>query len=121
MVKTFNISAYGPVTPSPIAFETWGLEAEEDASGVMTVFAMLKLPSGVTRMNQAWQVGPSSTDGLPSKHDFGVENLNAKGTLDVASGQSSRGTDSRLKEKNVSIYDSLCNERSRGILNLVRV
>ncbi|XP_010906737.2 cytochrome b561 and DOMON domain-containing protein At3g25290 [Elaeis guineensis] len=114
VAKTFNISAYGPVTPSPIAFETWGLEAEEDTTGIMTVFAKLKLPSNVTKMNQAWQVGPSSTDGLPSKHDFGVENLNAKGTLNVVSGQSSGGgTDSRLKEKNIH---GILNAVSWGIL-----
>ncbi|XP_008778756.2 cytochrome b561 and DOMON domain-containing protein At4g12980-like [Phoenix dactylifera] len=113
VAKTFNISAYGPVTPSPIAFETWGLEAEEDAGGVMTVFAMLKLPSGVTRMNQAWQVGPSSTDGLPNKHDIGVANLNAKGTLDVVSGQSSGGKDSRLQERNIH---GILNAVSWGIL-----
>lgn len=113
VAKTFNISAYGPVTPSPIAFETWGLEAEEDSGGVMTVFAKLKLPSGVTRMNQAWQVGPSSTDGLPSKHDFGVENLKAKSTLNVVSGQTTGGTDSRLKEKNIH---GILNAVSWGIL-----
>lgn len=103
VAKTFNITAYGPVTPSPIDFETWGLEAEEDTGGVMTVFATIKLPRGVTKMNQVWQVGPSSTGGIPDKHDFGAGNLNAKGSLDVASGQSSGGTDSRLKERNVSL------------------
>ncbi|XP_010908319.1 cytochrome b561 and DOMON domain-containing protein At3g25290 [Elaeis guineensis] len=113
VAKTFNISAYGPVTPSRIAFETWGLEAEEDAGGLMTLFATVKLPRGVAKMNQAWQVGPSSTGGIPDKHDFGMGNLNAKGTLDVVSGQSSGGTDSRLKEKNIH---GILNTVSWGIL-----
>lgn len=57
-INTFNITQYGPVAPSKIAFETWGLEAKAEGGLVLGFFATVKLPEGVRSVGQVWQVGP---------------------------------------------------------------
>ncbi|KAJ8648806.1 hypothetical protein MRB53_001829 [Persea americana] len=103
-IQTFNITSYGPVQQSPIAFEVSGASAEY-SGGLMKIFATVKLPVGMTKVNQVWQVGGSVTNGVPDKHDFKADNMNSKGTLDLLKGESgsSSGGDSRLRKKNVSM------------------
>ncbi|KAJ0988943.1 hypothetical protein J5N97_007299 [Dioscorea zingiberensis] len=106
-VQTFNIAAYYPVLPLPLMFDTWGLEAEYVA-GAMQMFATVKLPPGMTVLNQVWQVGASVTNGIPDKHEFGPQNLNAKATLDVINSLVETHADSTITEKN-----------AHGVLNAV--
>ncbi|KAH7664165.1 Cytochrome b561 and DOMON domain-containing protein [Dioscorea alata] len=105
--KTFNITGYAPLNPSPIDFEVWDLQAE-DSGGVMRIFAKIKLRKEMTTINQVWQVGSSVTDGVPDKHAFAPENLAAMGTLDLIKGVSSTGSDSTVKKRNI-----------HGVLNAV--
>ncbi|XP_068665945.1 cytochrome b561 and DOMON domain-containing protein At3g25290-like [Aristolochia californica] len=114
-VKTFNVSSYGPIAPSPIDYRVSDMEAEF-AGGVMTIFATLALPKGTTLINQVWQVGSAVDGSIPQKHDFAPANLAAMGTLDLTKGQAFGGTtavDSRLRKKNIH---GILNAVSWGIL-----
>ncbi|KAL0390279.1 UNVERIFIED_CONTAM: cytochrome and DOMON domain-containing protein [Sesamum calycinum] len=105
-VKTYNISSYGPLTESKVWYEVKQSSAEF-SGGVIRLFATIVLPEkGRTTVNQVWQVGPSVTGGVPDKHDFQPENLNARGSLDLLRGQSTAGAggNSRTKKRNVSAY-----------------
>lgn len=104
-VKTYNVSSYGPVSPSPIAFEVSDTEAEY-VGGEIRMFARVVLPAGMTKVNHVWQVGPSVTNDLPYRHAFDPPNLNAKGALDLTKGEAiaTGGADSRARKKNVSVW-----------------
>ncbi|RWR79904.1 cytochrome b561 and DOMON domain-containing protein [Cinnamomum micranthum f. kanehirae] len=96
VVRTFNITSYGPISPSPISIPVSDLQAES-SDGVFRIFATVEVPKNMTKINQVWQVGGSVTGGVPDKHDFGQENLNAFGELDLLNGgngeqQKSNGT-----------------------------
>ncbi|KAK4781359.1 hypothetical protein SAY86_015461 [Trapa natans] len=110
VVKTYNVSSYGPLEESKISFEVWDMAAEESAAdGTMRIYTMIKVPGDASHLNQVWQVGPSVTDGVPDKHGFANDNLASKGTLNLVAGQSSGTTgDSRLQNKKI-----------HGILNVV--
>lgn len=77
----------------------------EYLDGMMRIFGTMLLPKNMSIVNHVWQVGASVTDGIPDRHQFGSENLNSKGRLDLLKGQSTtRGTtDSRQQLRNVSI------------------
>ncbi|KAJ6334000.1 hypothetical protein OIU76_008454 [Salix suchowensis] len=114
--KTYNISTSMPysVVPSKLAFDVWDTRAEEE-SGVMRIFAKIKVPPELAEkgtLNQVWQVGSSidAAKGTPSIHETAAPNLNSKGTLDLNGGKivSSGGLDSRTKRKNI-----------HGVLNAV--
>ncbi|XP_072973904.1 cytochrome b561 and DOMON domain-containing protein At3g25290-like [Typha angustifolia] len=115
-VKTYNISAveYGPIEESAIAFETTN-RAAEYANGKIRMFATVKLGKGMEVVNQVWQVGASVTGGVPDKHAFGVDNLAAKGRLDLVKGVSASDGDggSMLRKRNVH---GVLNAVSWGIL-----
>lgn len=102
-VKTYNITGYGPLQESPIAYKATDLAAEY-VGGAMRVFAKLILGKGAEEVNHVWQVGSAVSGGSPEKHAFGADNLAAKGKLDlvkgVASASGSGGSVSR--ERNVS-------------------
>lgn len=100
-VKTYNITGYGPVAEGPIAFETSDL-ASEFADGAMRMFGKVKLPEGTTVVKQVWQVGAEVVDGVPQKHDFKPDNLQAMGTVDLVSGGISAARSSTSRSKNVS-------------------
>lgn len=105
-VKTYNITAYGPIQEGPIGYRVSDLEAEY-SGGVMWIFAKVELGRGERVVNGVWQVGSSVVGGVPAKHEFGPENLAAKGRLDLVKGVSSGGeggVDSTLKKKNVSTF-----------------
>lgn len=108
-VKTYNISSYSSVVPEKLSFEVWDTIADE-SGGFMRIYGKIKVPEELAtagNVNQIWQVGPGvGNDGGLQRHNFGTQNLNAKGTLDLSGTQStvvSTGTDSRTKRKNVSI------------------
>ncbi|KAM0946617.1 putative DOMON domain-containing protein [Dioscorea sansibarensis] len=84
--QTFNITGYSPIKPSPIDFPTWDLESEASSTD-LTLFAKLKLPEGMTAINQVWQVGTSVTAGLPDKHEMLPDNLQSMAKLDLTKGQ----------------------------------
>ncbi|XP_068645215.1 cytochrome b561 and DOMON domain-containing protein At3g25290-like [Aristolochia californica] len=114
-VKTFNVSSYGPITPSPIDYRVSDMQAEF-VGGMMMIFATLALPKGTIHINQVWQVGSAVDGSVPQKHDLSPANLAAKGTLDLMKGQTIGGTtagDSRLKKKNIH---GILNTVSWGIL-----
>ncbi|XP_077227121.1 auxin-responsive family protein [Tasmannia lanceolata] len=112
IVKTFNITGYGPISPSEIAFEVSNMVGEY-SGGEMRIFATMILPKNMTTINQVWQVGSSVEGEIPQKHAFGPANLNSKGTLDLLKGESSSsssggGSNSRLRDRNI-----------HGVLNAV--
>ncbi|KAL3517871.1 hypothetical protein ACH5RR_020460 [Cinchona calisaya] len=82
VVKTYNISSYSSIVESKLSFDVLDKKAEF-SNGVMRIFARLALPETMTTVNQVWQVGSSVKDGVPAKHEFKPENLNAKGTLEL--------------------------------------
>lgn len=84
VVKTYNISSYKSIVESKLSFDVWGQSAEE-SKGVITIFATVKVPTKVEKLNMVWQVGPSVTDGRPEKHEFKPANLGSKSTLSVES------------------------------------
>ncbi|RWR73049.1 cytochrome b561 and DOMON domain-containing-like protein [Cinnamomum micranthum f. kanehirae] len=114
IVKSFNISRYGPIKPSPIMFEVSDMNGEY-LDGMMRIFGTMVLPKNMSIVNHVWQVGASVTDGIPDRHQFGSENLNSKGRLDLLKGQSTtRGTtDSRQQLRNIH---GLLNALSWGTL-----
>ncbi|KAL6978876.1 hypothetical protein U1Q18_020544 [Sarracenia purpurea var. burkii] len=87
-VSTYNLVSYGSIVPSDLSFAVTDLAADY-SDGMMRIFATVTLPEKTTTtVNQVWQVGPSVTNGIPSRHDIQPANLNSKGTLDLLSGQS---------------------------------
>ncbi|XP_021831659.1 cytochrome b561 and DOMON domain-containing protein At5g47530 [Prunus avium] len=92
-----------------LTYEVSDLSAEYLNSDEMIIFATWALPTNSTTILQVWQEGPVSSDS-PSAHVTVAPNINAKGTLDLLSGQttSSGGGGSRIRKKNI-----------HGILNAV--
>lgn len=80
-------------------------------NGEMTIFATLTLSSGMTTVNQVWQVGPVSGDN-PQSHATGsnAANMRSVGTLNLVDGTTSSGggTSSKIRRQNV-----------HGVLNAV--
>lgn len=80
VVKTYNISSYGPIKESKIAFETADLAAES-ANGMISIFGTLTVGAHVRTVNQVWQSGASVTNGVPDKHPMDGGHLNSTGIL----------------------------------------
>ncbi|XP_050247843.1 cytochrome b561 and DOMON domain-containing protein At4g17280-like [Quercus robur] len=61
-------------------------------NGEMTIFATLTLSSGMTTVNQVWQVGPVSGDN-PQSHDTSsnAANMRSVGTLNLLNGTTASG------------------------------
>ncbi|KAI4326364.1 hypothetical protein MLD38_031686 [Melastoma candidum] len=113
VAKTYNVTAYGSVTESPISYETWDRTAEVATGGIMRLSAKFKVGADAVAkgLNQVWQVGGSVADGVPQMHELKEGNKNAKGVLDVVSGTTTSGGSgegARTKRKNI-----------HGILNAV--
>ncbi|KAL4303238.1 hypothetical protein GQ457_10G011520 [Hibiscus cannabinus] len=90
-VHTYRVASYGSIVPKDLSFEVWDKTVESLRDGM----------------------GPSiGDDGSLAKHDFAPANLQAKGTLDLKSGQSATGSggNDKLKKKNVNSWDSKCCE-----------
>lgn len=79
-MKTYNISDYTAVNEGKIAFEVADSSAEY-TNGTMRIFATVKFPESVMKVNQVWQVGSSVIEGKPIIHSLSMENMFAKGIL----------------------------------------
>ncbi|GMI98623.1 hypothetical protein like AT3G25290 [Hibiscus trionum] len=118
-VHTYDVASYGSIVPKDLSFEVWDKTAESRSDGSLAIFAKIKVPEDLAtsgKINQVWQVGPSvGAGGMLAKHDFAAANLNAKGTLDLKSGQSTTGSggNNKLKKKNIH---GILNAVSWGIL-----
>ncbi|KAL4369666.1 hypothetical protein GQ457_05G004110 [Hibiscus cannabinus] len=118
-VQTYDVASYGSIVPKDLSFEVWDKTVESLTDGSLAIFAKIKVPADLAtsgKINQVWQVGPSvGDDGSLAKHDFAPANLQAKGTLDLKSGQSSTGSggNDKLKKKNIH---GILNAVSWGIL-----
>jgi hypothetical protein len=95
--------------PSTLSFDVPSITAER-VNGVVVIYATLVLPSGGTRFNQVWQVGPVN-NGAPGIHALGADNRNSLGSVDFINGQTSAGGNiggSRQRRRN-----------THGVLNAV--
>ncbi|XP_016902216.1 auxin-induced in root cultures protein 12 [Cucumis melo] len=82
-VRTFNITSYNSVRPSPtLSFPFWDL-ASESSDDLFAIFVTVKVPEKASSLNQVWQVGPSvdSSTGVPAAHEFKSDNLKSRGVL----------------------------------------
>lgn len=113
-VKTYNISSYSDILEGKLAFPVYEKRAVFNAADAsITIFATVGNSGG--KINHVWQVGPGVTKGLPEKHEFKQENLQAKGTLDL----SADGGSSQASESSTS-GDAKTNKRNtHGILNAI--
>ncbi|XP_022758767.1 cytochrome b561 and DOMON domain-containing protein At3g25290-like [Durio zibethinus] len=116
-VHTYAISSYSSVVAKSLSFEVWDKTAESRSDGSLAIFAKIKVPADLAAsgsINQVWQVGPSVlAGGALEKHEFAAANLQSKGTLNLKSGESSSGGDTRVKKKNIH---GILNAVSWGIL-----
>ncbi|KAE8730568.1 Cytochrome b561 and DOMON domain-containing protein [Hibiscus syriacus] len=118
-VHTYDVASYASVLPKDLSFEVLDKTAESRSDGSLAILAKIKVPANLAasgKINQVWQVGPGvGAGGILEKHDFFVANLQAKGTLDLKSGQSTTGTggNDKLKKKNIH---GILNAVSWGIL-----
>ncbi|KAJ8748179.1 hypothetical protein K2173_000587 [Erythroxylum novogranatense] len=114
VVKTYNLVSYKVINESKLSFDVWDLSAESNGTDYK-IFASVKVPNDLEKLNQIWQVGPSTTNGKPDKHDFNPANLQAKSTLNLvassptAAGNGSTGANStgagyRIQEVKVGFY-----------------
>lgn len=79
-VKTYPISAYGPIREGKLSFDVWDLSAES-VDNKIALFASMKLDDKVNKVNQVWQVGPGVAGGVPLSHDMDEANTKATGVL----------------------------------------
>ncbi|XP_065873246.1 auxin-induced in root cultures protein 12-like [Euphorbia lathyris] len=127
VVKKYNIISYRELNEtSKLAVDVWDVSAESDsATGDYVIFASVKVPESMEKLNHIWQVGPSVTNGRPDKHDFLPQNLGAKATLELMAStatadgsgnttgnSSSTGAGYRMKELNagyqVGVFVVIC-------------
>jgi hypothetical protein len=79
-----GISRSPAAASTPIAFNATDLAADESTStGKVWLYGKLQLPHGMETLNHIWQVGSTVTGGVPMKHAFAKENLDAKGGLSL--------------------------------------
>ncbi|KDP45265.1 hypothetical protein JCGZ_15130 [Jatropha curcas] len=86
VVKKYNLISYHEINETQkLSFDVWDESAESDSSGNFVIFASVKVPADLEKVNQIWQVGPSVTNGTPAKHDFAPANIQSKGTIELKS------------------------------------
>ncbi|WCJ37884.1 Cytochrome b561 and DOMON domain-containing protein At4g12980 [Euphorbia peplus] len=84
IVKKYNIISYSNLSETTkLAVDVWDVSSESDSTGAYVIFASVKVPSSLEKLNHIWQVGPSVMNGFPAKHDFAPANLAAKATLEL--------------------------------------
>ncbi|XP_030467814.1 cytochrome b561 and DOMON domain-containing protein At5g35735-like [Syzygium oleosum] len=82
---TSSVDSYQTcLTPGNLSFGVPNISAVLEGSD-MTIFATLQLSSGMTTVNQVWQVGPME-GGSPGTHLTSGDNIESVGTLDFLSG-----------------------------------
>jgi hypothetical protein len=80
-MKTLDLKTYKIIVPG--TFDVWDMKAEEE-SGLMKIFATVKVPVNVDAVNHVWQVGAAvMPGGSITPHDFKPPNLNSKGRLSL--------------------------------------
>ncbi|GLT64828.1 hypothetical protein SLA2020_372970 [Shorea laevis] len=80
----FNISSYSSIVETnKLGFDVWDLTTESSASGKNVIYASVKVPTGMTKLNVVWQVGANLINGHPMKHAYAKENLNSKWVLQL--------------------------------------
>lgn len=97
------------LSPGTLSFGVPNISAVLESSE-MTIFATLQLSSGMTTVNQVWQVGPVES-GSPASHTRSGANVQSMGTLNFLSGTtvaSGGSGSSRQRRRNV-----------HGVLNAV--
>ncbi|KAL6200885.1 hypothetical protein ACLB2K_024600 [Fragaria x ananassa] len=108
------ITGYGTsLANGSLSYPVTNLSGEVQ-SGEVIIYATWTLPTTTTSILQVWQEGPVAS-GTPQGHATDAANLNAQGTLDLLSGQttSSGGASSTRKKKNIH---AVLNVVSWGIL-----
>ncbi|KAI3675157.1 hypothetical protein L1987_84742 [Smallanthus sonchifolius] len=107
---TSSVTGYGTtLQPSTLSFAVPNITAVRVAGDVV-IYATLVLPTGGTRFNQVWQVGPTN-NGAPIIHAFNSENRNSLGSVDFSTGEAGAGGSvggSRIRRRN-----------THGVLNAV--
>ncbi|KAI3675159.1 hypothetical protein L1987_84744 [Smallanthus sonchifolius] len=104
-IRAYTSSVTGFSTtlqPSTLSFAVPNITAER-VSGDVVIYATLVLPTGGTRFNQVWQVGPTN-NGAPVSHAFNSENRNSLGSVDFSTGEAGAGGSvggSRNRRRNV--------------------
>ncbi|GLT64832.1 hypothetical protein SLA2020_373000 [Shorea laevis] len=84
LVKKYNLSSYASIQEvDKLAFDVWDLKVESGTSGKYVIYASLKVPDRVEKLNQVWQVGANVTNGQPQKHEMTNENLGSKAELQL--------------------------------------
>ncbi|XP_050204380.1 auxin-induced in root cultures protein 12-like [Mercurialis annua] len=83
IVKKFNLKSYSEILETTtLGVEVWDVSGES-MNGDYVIFAKVKVPESLEKMNQIWQVGSSVSNGFPKKHEFGPSNLNSKATINL--------------------------------------
>ncbi|GLU08022.1 hypothetical protein SLE2022_249520 [Rubroshorea leprosula] len=84
LVKKYNLSSYSSIQEvDKLSFDVWDLKVESGTSGKYVIYASLKVPDRVEKLNQVWQVGANATNGRPEKHAITTENLGSKTELQL--------------------------------------
>ncbi|XP_009374883.2 cytochrome b561 and DOMON domain-containing protein At4g17280-like [Pyrus x bretschneideri] len=109
-VYTSPIQGYSTkLAEGKLKYEVTDLTAQYLNNDEMIIFATWALPTNSTTILQVWQEGPVSS-GAPGIHSTVAANLNAKGTLNLLSGEtaSTGSGSSTTRKKNI-----------HGVLNVV--
>ncbi|KAI4296011.1 hypothetical protein L6164_036001 [Bauhinia variegata] len=113
-VYTSPISGYGTtLAEGTIDYNTTGLTATLQNNEII-IFATLMLQNGTTSLVHLWQEGPLSGT-TPQTHEMNSANTNAKGTLDLVSGQNTAGGGGNSLRRRRNVHGVL-NAVSWGIL-----
>lgn len=113
-VHTYNLTSYGAIDAvKSLSVETSELAAEE-SNGVITIFAVVKLPEKADNISQVWQVGPV-VSGKPAKHDFKPDNLNAYVALSVVGSTEVGGGNSTTPGSGNSTASPPVGQKSGGV------
>ncbi|KAK7286749.1 hypothetical protein RJT34_21969 [Clitoria ternatea] len=118
-VHLYNLTAYKGIDQvKSLSFDTWDVAAEE-ANGVITIFATVKVPEKADNLSQVWQVGPV-TGGKPSIHELKPENIGAKAALSavpmVKSGGGNNSAGGNVSGSGGNSNSSMSGEKSGGAL-----
>eukprot|EP00252_Welwitschia_mirabilis_P016938 TRINITY_DN37699_c0_g1_i1.p1 TRINITY_DN37699_c0_g1~~TRINITY_DN37699_c0_g1_i1.p1 ORF type:complete len:442 (+),score=24.30 TRINITY_DN37699_c0_g1_i1:149-1327(+) len=86
-VNTYDLQSKSPPSPGGISISTTNLSAfYEASSGEITIFAVMKLPSGSATVNHVWNVGSSFIGVVPQAHAFDTAHTTSLATIDLSTG-----------------------------------
>lgn len=115
---THDYYASNQLQQRSISYNVTGLSTTRQDDEIH-IFATIMLPSGTTSLVHLWQNGPLSGS-TPQQHNLGSDNIEAKETLDLVSGQTqaAASTDSVKRKRIVSVNSSLNFIHSKPIFNI---